>query len=56
MVTDEERDYMYQEYAADPRMRLNLGIRRRLAPLIGNSRRRIELLQQPAVLAARARR
>ena len=44
MVTDEERDYMYREYAADPRMRLNLGIRRRLAPLIGNSRRRIELL------------
>ncbi len=44
MVTDEERDYMYKEYAADPRMRINLGIRRRLAPLIGNSRRRIELL------------
>ena len=44
MVTDEERDYMYKEYAADPRMRLNVGIRRRLAPLIGNSRRRIELL------------
>ena len=44
MVTDEERDYMYREYAADPRMRLNVGIRRRLAPLIGNSRRRIELL------------
>jgi maltose alpha-D-glucosyltransferase / alpha-amylase len=44
MVTDEERDYMVKEYAADPRMRLNVGIRRRLAPLIGNSRRRIELL------------
>ncbi len=44
MVTDEERDYMYREYAADPRMRINLGIRRRLAPLIGNSRPRIELL------------
>ncbi|WP_435017016.1 maltose alpha-D-glucosyltransferase [Tundrisphaera sp. TA3] len=44
MVTDEERDYMYKEYAADPRMRINVGIRRRLAPLIGNSRRRIELL------------
>ena len=44
MVTDEERDYMYNEYAADPRMRINLGIRRRLAPLIGNSRRRIEML------------
>lgn len=44
MVTDEERDYMYYEYAKDPRMRLNLGIRRRLAPLLDNSRRRIELL------------
>ena len=32
MVTDEERDYMYAEYAKDPRMKLNLGIRRRLAP------------------------
>jgi len=44
MVTDEERDYMYREYARDPRMRLNLGIRRRLAPLVDNGRRRIELL------------
>jgi maltose alpha-D-glucosyltransferase / alpha-amylase len=44
MVTDEERDYMYQEYADDPRMRLNLGIRRRLAPLMDNDRRKIELL------------
>jgi len=44
MVTDEERDYMYQAYAADPQARLNLGIRRRLAPLMENSRRRIELL------------
>jgi maltose alpha-D-glucosyltransferase/alpha-amylase len=44
MVTDEERDYMYQMYAADPQMRLNIGIRRRLAPLVENSRRRIELL------------
>lgn len=44
MVTDEERDYMYREYARDNRMRLNLGIRRRLAPLIDNSRRRMELL------------
>ncbi|HVZ21909.1 MAG TPA: maltose alpha-D-glucosyltransferase [Vicinamibacterales bacterium] len=44
MVTDEERDYMYGQYAADPQMRLNLGIRRRLAPLMENSRRRIELL------------
>jgi len=44
MVTDEERDYMYREYAADSQMRLNLGIRRRLAPLMENSRPRIELL------------
>jgi maltose alpha-D-glucosyltransferase/alpha-amylase len=44
MVTDEERDYMYQVYALDPQARLNLGIRRRLAPLVDNSRRRIELL------------
>ncbi len=44
MVTDEERDYMYRAYAADPQMRINLGIRRRLAPLLGNNRRRIELL------------
>jgi maltose alpha-D-glucosyltransferase/alpha-amylase len=44
MVTDEERDYMYQTYAADPQMRINVGIRRRLAPLVENSRRRVELL------------
>jgi maltose alpha-D-glucosyltransferase/alpha-amylase len=44
MVTDEERDYLYQSYAADPQMRINVGIRRRLAPLLENSRRRIELL------------
>jgi maltose alpha-D-glucosyltransferase/alpha-amylase len=44
MVTDEERDYMYSEYARDRRMRINLGIRRRLAPLLENSRRRMELL------------
>ncbi len=44
MVTDEERDYMYNAYAADTRSRLNLGIRRRLAPLMENSRRRMELL------------
>ena len=44
MVTDEERDYMWTEYAADRRARINLGIRRRLAPLVDNSRRRIELL------------
>jgi maltose alpha-D-glucosyltransferase/alpha-amylase len=43
MVTDEERDYMYNEYAKDPRMKLNLGIRRRLAPLLENSRDQIEL-------------
>lgn len=44
MVTDEERDYMYREYAKDPRMRINLGIRRRLAPLVDNSRRRMQVL------------
>ena len=44
MVTDEERDYMYFAYSADPRMRINIGIRRRLAPLMDNNRRRIELL------------
>jgi maltose alpha-D-glucosyltransferase/alpha-amylase len=43
MVTDEERDYMYAEYAKDPRMKLNLGIRRRLAPLLENSRDQVEL-------------
>jgi maltose alpha-D-glucosyltransferase/alpha-amylase len=43
MVTDEERDYMYNEYAKDPRMKLNLGIRRRLAPLLDNSRDQTEL-------------
>ncbi|MBW3662873.1 MAG: maltose alpha-D-glucosyltransferase [Actinobacteria bacterium] len=44
MVTDEERDYMYRAYASDQRMRINLGIRRRLAPLLRNNRRLIELL------------
>lgn len=44
MVTDAERDYMYKEYAKDPRMKINVGIRRRLAPLLDNSRRRMELL------------
>jgi maltose alpha-D-glucosyltransferase/alpha-amylase len=44
MVTDEERDYMYWAYTQDPEARLNLGIRRRLAPLLGNNRRRIELM------------
>jgi maltose alpha-D-glucosyltransferase/alpha-amylase len=44
MVTDAERDYMYRVYADDPHARINLGIRRRLAPLVANNRRRIELL------------
>ena len=44
MVTDEERDYMYAEYAMDPRMKLNLGIRRRLAPLLDGGRDEIELM------------
>ncbi len=44
MVTDEERDYMYRAYAAQGRARINLGIRRRLAPLLGNNRRRLELM------------
>ncbi|RME90393.1 MAG: maltose alpha-D-glucosyltransferase [Anaerolineae bacterium] len=43
MVTEEERQWMWREYAPDPRMRLNLGIRRRLAPLLDNDRRKIEL-------------
>jgi maltose alpha-D-glucosyltransferase / alpha-amylase len=43
MVTDEERDYMYNEYAKDPRMKLNLGIRRRLFPLLDNNERLVEL-------------
>ncbi|MCB0926326.1 MAG: maltose alpha-D-glucosyltransferase [Mycobacterium sp.] len=43
MVTDEERDYMYAEYATDPRMKANVGIRRRLAPLLENDRNQIEL-------------
>lgn len=44
MVTDEERDYMFKAYAADARMKLNVGIRRRLAPLINHNRRAMELL------------
>ena len=44
MVTDEERDYMYRSYARDPVMRVNLGIRRRLAPLLGFHRQKIELM------------
>ena len=44
MVSDEERDYMYQEYARDKRMRINVGIRRRLAPLMENGRRQMEIM------------
>ena len=44
MVTDEERDYMYRAYAKDPQARVNVGIRRRLAPLLGNDRRLIEMM------------
>jgi maltose alpha-D-glucosyltransferase/alpha-amylase len=44
MVTDEERDYMYRVYAKDTRARINLGIRRRLAPLLSNDRKKIELM------------
>ncbi|MEX2560839.1 MAG: maltose alpha-D-glucosyltransferase, partial [Pirellulales bacterium] len=44
MVTDEERDYMYRVYAHDREARINLGIRRRLAPLLGNNRRKVELM------------
>src|SRR5437870_4222598 len=44
MVTADERDYMYLAYSADPKMKINVGIRRRLAPLMENDRRRIELL------------
>ena len=44
MVTEEERDYMYRVYARDSRARINLGIRRRLAPLLGNNRRKLELI------------
>ncbi|OGS28188.1 MAG: maltose alpha-D-glucosyltransferase [Elusimicrobia bacterium RIFOXYB2_FULL_48_7] len=44
MVTDEERDYMYRVYAKDPATRINIGIRRRLAPLLGKHRRKYELM------------
>jgi len=44
MVTDDERDYMYAEYARDPRMKINVGIRRRLAPLLDNGRDEMELM------------
>jgi maltose alpha-D-glucosyltransferase/alpha-amylase len=45
MVTDEERDYMYRVYGHDPQTRINVGIRRRLAPLLGNNRRELELMK-----------
>ncbi|MDE2184105.1 MAG: maltose alpha-D-glucosyltransferase [Alphaproteobacteria bacterium] len=45
MVTDRERDYLWKTYASDPRARLNLGIRRRLAPLLERDRRRVELMK-----------
>src|SRR5262245_32153087 len=45
MVTDRERDYMYQTYATDPRMRVNVGIRRRLAPLMDNDMAKIQLMK-----------
>ncbi|MFH0924266.1 MAG: maltose alpha-D-glucosyltransferase [bacterium] len=44
MVTDEEKDYMYKVYASDPKAKINLGIRRRLAPLLSNNRKKIELM------------
>ncbi|MCA9452538.1 MAG: trehalose synthase, partial [Nitrospira sp.] len=44
MVTDEERDYMYRVFAHDKQARINLGIRRRLTPLLGNDRKKIELM------------
>src|SRR5437763_12473950 len=47
MVTDEERDYMYKVYAKDPRMKANIGIRRRLAPLLENSKDQMELFTAP---------
>ena len=53
MVTDEERDYMYSEYAKDPRMKANVGIRRRLAPLLDNDRNQIAAVHRAAAVAAR---
>lgn len=44
MVTDEERDYMYKVYASDPKAKINVGIRQRLAPLMQNNRRKMELI------------
>jgi maltose alpha-D-glucosyltransferase/alpha-amylase len=48
MVTDEDRDYMWAEYAKDPRMKANIGIRRRLAPLLDGDENRMELFTAPA--------
>ena len=52
MVTDEERDYMWAEYAKDPRMRANIGIRRRLAPLLDNDRDTNRAVHRPAAVPA----
>ena len=56
MVTDEERDYMYRMYAQVHQARLNLGIRRRLAPLLGNDRKQHRTAQRAAASRCRARR
>ena len=53
MVTDEERDYMYRTYTLDAKARINLGIRRRLAPLMANDRRKIELMNSLLLVLAR---
>ena len=53
MVTDEDRDYMWAEYAKDPRMKANIGIRRRLAPLLDNDRQPDRAVHRAAALAAR---
>jgi maltose alpha-D-glucosyltransferase/alpha-amylase len=53
MVTEEERQWMWKEYAPEARMKLNLGIRRRLAPLLDNDRRKIEIANSIVVHPAR---
>ena len=53
MVTDVERDYLWSTYASDPRARINLGIRRRLAPLMDNDRRKIELVNSLLAVVSR---
>ena len=53
MVTEEERQWMWEQYAPEPRMRLNLGIRRRLAPLLDNDRSIIELANSLLIHPAR---